>query len=150
DGAAAAQKYADGRSMAAEVARNALADAERGADAVAEAMNSAKVRARSEDERNLVILGTLRNNAPVIGQVGTVLGLIHAFNDLASNPQGDATIVMEGISEALVATAVGLLVAIPAVVAFNYFNRQVRGAVTATDSVAHAILGELHAREEAS
>jgi len=52
-------------------------------------------------------------------------------------------VVHEGISEALVATAIGLLVAIPAVVAFNYFNRRIRATVTRTDEIAHVVLGSL-------
>jgi biopolymer transport protein ExbB/TolQ len=77
-------------------------------------------------DRGLIILGTLGNNAPFIGLFGTVIGIIKAFNDLANNPAGGPSVVMNGISEALVATAVGLLVAIPAVIAFNAFNRIVK------------------------
>jgi biopolymer transport protein ExbB len=92
----------------------------------------------------LIVLGTLGNNAPFIGLFGTVLGIIKAFSDLAENTQGGADVVMAGISEALVATAVGLIVAIPAVIAFNYFNRRVRAVTTATDDLAHTILSELY------
>jgi len=74
-----------------------------------------------------------------------VLGIIKAFDDLRQDATGGADVVHEGISEALVATAIGLLVAIPAVVAFNYFNRRIRAAVTSTDEIAHVVLGELHA-----
>jgi biopolymer transport protein ExbB len=132
--------------MAAQVAMRGLSVRERGVDAVAEAMSSEKTRIRQDHERFLIVLGTLGNNAPFIGLFGTVLGIIKAFSDLAENTQGGADVVMAGISEALVATAVGLLVAIPAVVAFNYFNRRVRAATTATDDVAHTILSELYGR----
>ena len=67
-------------------------------------------------DRGLIVLGTLGNNAPFIGLFGTVIGIIKAFNDLANSPEGGPSVVMNGISEALVATAVGLLVAIPAVI----------------------------------
>jgi biopolymer transport protein ExbB len=132
--------------MPAIVACRGLAEAERGIDAASEAMNSEKTRARRGHERYLIVLGTLGNNAPFIGLFGTVLGIIKAFDDLAKDTQGGADVVMAGISEALVATAVGLMVAIPAVIAFNYFNRRVRAAVTTTDEVAHALLSELHGR----
>ena len=112
----------------------------RGADAVSEAMASAKSRLRLDLERNLGVLGTLGNNAPFIGLFGTVLGIIKAFADLARNQGGGAAAVMAGISEALVATAVGLLVAIPAVVAFNYFQGRVRRALGRVDAMAHLIL----------
>lgn len=148
DAAAVRKRWGTSEAMAAQVALTGLDEIGSGANAVGEAMNSAKTRARQEHERNLIFLGTLGNNAPFIGLFGTVLGIIVAFDDLAENPQGDATVVMDGISEALVATAIGLLVAIPAVVMFNYLNRRVRAAVTGTDGVAHAILAALHARDE--
>lgn len=146
------KKYEQSPSMAAQVALRGLKARQKGIEAVSEAMNSEKTRAKQDHERNLIILGTLGNNAPFIGLFGTVLGIIMAFNDLSQDSQAGAEVVMDGISEALVATAVGLLVAIPAVIAFNYFNRRVREAVTSTDAVAHSLLSELHARagEESS
>jgi biopolymer transport protein ExbB len=146
DVAAFEKRYQSSPAMAAQVAVRGLAEQERGIDTVSEAMNSQKTRARKDYERYLVILGTLGNNAPFIGLFGTVIGVIQAFQDLSTDSQGGAEVVMSGISEALVATAVGLLVALPAVIAFNYFNRRVREAVTATDDIAHTILAELHGR----
>jgi biopolymer transport protein ExbB len=142
-----AKRYREHPAMAAQVAVRGIGERKKGIDAVSEAMNSQKTRARSDYERYLIILGTLGNNAPFIGLFGTVLGIIKAFSDLAGNSEGGAEVVMAGISEALVATAVGLLVAIPAVVAFNYFNRRVRAAATVTDDIAHTILAELYGRE---
>jgi biopolymer transport protein ExbB len=98
--------------------------------------------------RNLAFLGTLGNNAPFIGLFGTVLGIIKAFHDLAGNQAGGVAVVMAGISEALVATAVGLLVAIPAVVGFNTFNRRVRKAIANVDSLAHVVLAQLKGVDE--
>lgn len=144
------QQYRGSPAMAAQVALRGLGARAGGIDAVSEAMNSEKTRARKEHERYLVILGTLGNNAPFIGLFGTVIGVIQAFQDLSADSQGGAEVVMGGISEALVATAVGLLVAIPAVIAFNYFNRRVRDAVTVTDDIAHTILSELHGRAQGS
>ena len=85
-------------------------------------------------EKNLGFLATLGSNAPFIGLLGTVLGIIHAFASLSTS-QGDPSVVMRGISEALVATAVGLFVAIPAVVAFNYFQKQVKFILINAESV---------------
>lgn len=76
-------------------------------------------------ERNLTFLASVGSNAPFIGLFGTVLGIIRAFADLVGNMDGGADVVMAGISEALVATAVGIFVAVPAVVAYNAFMRQV-------------------------
>jgi len=110
-------------------------------------MASAKSRLRVEMERNLGVLGTLGNNAPFIGLFGTVLGIIKAFADLSRNQAGGAGAVMSGISEALVATAVGLAVAIPAVVAFNAFNRWLKTITARTESLGHALVGQLRAEQ---
>jgi biopolymer transport protein ExbB len=108
------------------------------------AVEAAKASGRSEEklrlDRNLSFLGTLGANAPFIGLFGTVLGIIQAFNELAKSgvkPGGEqSAAVMAGISEALVATAVGLLVAIPAVVAYNMFQRRVKRTLAHADSLA--------------
>ncbi len=142
------KKYGDTPAMPARVAMRGVATRHKGIDAVSEAMNSEKALARQGLEKNLVVLGTLGNNAPFIGLFGTVLGIIQAFADLSKNSDGGADVVMDGISEALVATAVGLLVAIPAVIAFNYFNRRVRLFVTSTDAIAHTVLSELYAQRD--
>lgn len=85
-------------------------------------------------ERYLGFLATVGANAPFIGLLGTVFGIMDAFRSLAQS-QGDATAVMVGISKALVATAVGLIVAIPAVIAYNYFQKQVKAVLMNLDSV---------------
>lgn len=89
---------------------------------------------KQELEKGLTVLATLGSNAPFIGLFGTVLGIIQAFGELASQSQGSQTVI-SGVSEALIATAVGLLVAIPAVIAYNYFQLQARNIVTACESV---------------
>ncbi len=107
------------------VAAEGLANFDKGATVVRELMESQTMREQQQLDRGLIVLGTVGSNAPFIGLLGTVLGIIKAFHDLAFNAQGGPSVVMGGIAEALVATAVGLLVAIPAVVFFNYFkNRQ--------------------------
>jgi biopolymer transport protein ExbB len=74
-------------------------------------------------QKRLTILATLGNNAPFIGLFGTVLGVIKAFHDLHVQQGSGIKVVMGGVSEALVATAMGLLVAIPAVIAYNAFSK---------------------------
>ncbi|MDZ7343353.1 MAG: MotA/TolQ/ExbB proton channel family protein, partial [candidate division KSB1 bacterium] len=76
-------------------------------------------------ERYLSILGTMGNIAPFIGLLGTVIGIIRAFHDLAVSGSGGPSVVSAGIAEALITTAAGLVVAIPAVIAYNYFLRRV-------------------------
>jgi biopolymer transport protein ExbB len=130
-----------------------LAEVERGVDAVSEAMLSAKARERLRLERNLAVLGTLGNNTPFIGLFGTVLGIIKASHDMTALKAAGgeaAAAVMAGVFEALVATAIGLLVAIPAVIGYNYFQRRVRATLSRTDALAHLVLSELKGEETVS
>ncbi len=77
-------------------------------------------------EKRLGILATFGNNAPFIGLFGTVLGIIKAFHHLGTSSEFGVRVVMAGISEALVATAMGLFVAIPSVIGYNYFVRKMK------------------------
>ena len=134
-------------SMEAEVVRAAAKAAEGGTPAVEKAVQSTIDRRRLEYERWLFILGTLGNNAPFIGLFGTVLGIIRAFADLAANKGGAGTTtssVMAGISEALIATAMGLAVAIPAVVAFNIYQRLLKRVIGRSTALGNAIASGLH------
>jgi len=115
----------------------------RGYAAVEEAMTSRLVLEKSRLEKNLIILGTLGNNAPFLGLFGTVLGIIKAFNDLALTGQSGVSVVMAGISTALVATALGILVAIPAVVAYNYFLTRIKETQSEVESLAHLVLSAI-------
>lgn len=94
-------------------------------------------------DRGLALLATVGANAPFVGLFGTVLGIIAAFHDLSVNTAEASEAVMAGISEALVATAVGLMVAIPAVVLYNAFTRWVRTRVARVDSLASLLLARL-------
>jgi biopolymer transport protein ExbB len=125
--------------------QGAVAGTSPGTDEVCAAVEGAKAREKLRLERNLAFLATLGSNAPFIGLFGTVLGIIKAFHDLAGNQAGGPSVVMAGISEALVATAVGLMVAIPAVVAFNYFSRRVRVSMSQVEWVAQLAIAEVTA-----
>lgn len=86
-------------------------------------------------EKRLVILSTLGNNVPFIGLLGTVLGIMKAFRDLALSSDGGPSVVMKGISEALIATAMGLGVAIPVVIAFNALNKLVQDKLSSAEEI---------------
>lgn len=101
-------------------------DYARGPDAVEDLLQAAARKERARYEKRLAFLATVASNAPFIGLFGTVLGIIRAFNDLSSNMAEASTAVMGGIAEALIATAIGLLVAIPAVIAFNMLKSRVK------------------------
>jgi len=110
----------------AEVLRASLRWAHGGPAALEAAIDGEMTKRRRDLERGMTLLGTLGNNAPFVGLLGTVIGVIVAFADLADGQnkvQMDK--VMGGIAEALVATGVGLFVAIPAVVAFNVFQKKI-------------------------
>ncbi|MFO0676774.1 MAG: MotA/TolQ/ExbB proton channel family protein [Polyangiaceae bacterium] len=132
-----------------------LVEADLGADAAEEAMAGASALQRLKLEKRLAFLGTLGNNAPFIGLLGTVIGIVGAFDVLgqantapgagASASTLAPTAVMTNSAEALVATAVGLVVAIPAVAAFNAFQRIVKTTTANTDALAHVLLAHLKA-----
>jgi biopolymer transport protein ExbB len=112
-----------------------------GAASAAEAMQSVKAQMRPALDQNLSILATIGSNAPFIGLMGTVLGIIKAAHELTAEAAASSpNAVMAGVFEALVATAVGLFVAIPAVVAYNLFQRRVRKRMAQVDALAHMIL----------
>ncbi len=90
---------------------------------------------KPELEKFLPVLATIASNAPFIGLLGTVLGIMKAFNDLAQATDAGQQTVMAGISVALVATAAGLFVAIPAGIFYNYFTRKVKGVLGSLESV---------------
>lgn len=127
-------------SIEAQTALVGLKNRDKGVKAVEGSMEGFIVGQRQHLDRGLVVLGTLGNNAPFIGLFGTVIGIIKAFNDLSLNPEGGPAVIMAGISEALVATAVGLMVAIPAVVAFNAFNRIVKRKIANAQSIVKVIM----------
>lgn len=91
-------------------------------------------------ESRLLVLGTLGNNAPFVGLFGTVLGVIRAFHDLARDSAAGPEVVMKGLSEALIATAVGLFVAIPCVVAYNVLQKKVSDLLSAVEADARRLL----------
>ena len=81
-------------------------------------------------ERRTTIVGTIGSTAVYIGLFGTVLGVIKAFNDISMAGSGGINVVMNGISESLICTAAGLCVAVPAVIAYNYFIKKIDNFIT--------------------
>lgn len=133
-----------------------LVEADRGPKAAEEAMHGAAALQRMRLERRLAYLGTLGNNAPFIGLFGTVIGVVMAFDELGKQAQGPVAAaaaamapqaVMAAIAEALVATAIGLLVAIPAVAANNFFQRRTKQILANTDTLSCVLLSYLFAVE---
>jgi biopolymer transport protein ExbB len=146
------------RSAEAAVVVAGLVESDRGVEAAQEAMEGASALQRLKLEKRLAFLGTLGNNAPFIGLLGTVIGIIAAFDELGKVKMAASTgatqlapeAVMARISEALVATAIGILIAIPAVAAFNGFQRVVKGTLANTDALGHLLLAHLKALPESA
>ncbi|MEN9810703.1 MAG: hypothetical protein RLZZ488_2270 [Pseudomonadota bacterium] len=126
--------------LEANVAAVGLERFKDGHKAMEDTMNATIIAARTKLDKGMTLLGTLGNNTPFIGLFGTVIGIIQAFNALSSNNASGPEVVMASISEALVATAVGLMVAIPAVIAFNVLARAVKTKMANSETVARIIL----------
>ena len=141
----AVKKLAGTRSMQANVARSCLERASEGIAAVEDRKTAAIEQERTRYEKRLAFLGTLGANAPFVGLFGTVLGIIRSFHDLAGGSMQNSQAVMAGIAEALVATGVGLIVALPAVATYNAFMRHVEATTSASETFAHEILAQLKA-----
>jgi biopolymer transport protein TolQ len=108
---------------------------ESGSKGLEEVFNTYALIERPELERFLGFLATIGSNAPYIGLFGTVLGIMKAFNDLAQSTEAGQQTVMAGIALALIATAAGLFVAIPAVISYNYFQKKVRSIFQSLEAV---------------
>ena len=140
---AAAKLLAKTDSLETNVVLAGLRGYAKGPESVEDLLTGAMARERSFYERRLPILATLASNSPYIGLFGTVLGIVRAFKDLSKDIANASAGVMAGIAEALIATAIGLLVAIPAVVAYNVFKGMVKDAVTNTDGLTRVLMAEL-------
>jgi biopolymer transport protein ExbB len=114
-----------------------------GAASAEERMQGESELCKLSMEKNLALLGTLGNNAPFIGLLGTVIGIVRSFRELQSSSGQVSAGLMAEIGEALVATAIGLVVALPAVAAFNLFQRLIRARMGRANAFAHEILAYL-------
>lgn len=138
-------------SPGARMVATMLEGGKKGANALRARINAARPAEQIRLERNLAFLGTVGANAPFIGLFGTVLEILRVFNLLGE--QGvqtgeEAKDIMAGISEALVATAIGLLVAIPAVIIYNTFQRRVKRLMSEADGLTNMALAQLTAETE--
>ena len=149
DGIDAAKKYLEKHKHNPQV-RILLAGLEEtgsGKEAMRNAMIARQALEKSKMERFLTFLATLGNNAPFIGLLGTVIGIMGAFYKLHANVTGGTSVVMKDISEALVATAVGLFVAIPAVIFNNVFRQKIRRTLTDVTVLSSVLFNYVEANE---
>jgi biopolymer transport protein ExbB/TolQ len=134
-----------GDSLHAGTARAILQTASTDPSRIDRAVKSYLSLERTRLEQGLTVLATMGSNAPFIGLFGTVLGIIQAFGALAVH-QTNASDIMVGISEALIATAIGLFVAIPAVVAFNVVTRRLRTLIVKSEALKDLYISRIQER----
>jgi biopolymer transport protein ExbB len=127
--------------IAAEVLRNA----HQSPAAIEERMHIALSEQRLQLERNLGVLGTMGNTAPLIGLLGTVWGIMRAFHDMASTGSAGPSVVAAGVAEALFTTAAALVVAVPSVMLYNQFVRRIAVMLTQAENLARSLRLELEA-----
>ena len=130
----------DDPTMVARVARAGLDRLHHGRQAVQESMAAVTLLERHKGERFLTVLGTLGANAPFIGLLGTVVEIIHTLSNSGSMSAEKIPQMMADLSTALAATAVGLLVALPAVTANNYFRRRLQSMESASQAIGHELI----------
>jgi len=134
------------RSVEAQVVLAGLEAADDGAHSAEQRMQGQQSLARMNMERNLAFLGTVGNNAPFVGLAGTVIGIIRAFHEL-NETQGQVSAgLMAEVGEALVATLIGLLVALPAVAFFNFFSRVIKTRMMRADALGKEVLAYLQSK----
>ncbi len=145
DVAAAKARLARSPSYEARVVAAGLDQAAAGPKAAEETMTGAAQLARLQLEKRLTFLGTLGANAPFVGLLGTVIGIIRAFAMLDQSAGKVTSGLMSEVGEALVATAIGILVALPAVAFFNAFQRVIKARLARADALGRELLAQLHA-----
>jgi biopolymer transport protein ExbB/TolQ len=124
-----------------------LDDPEHGTASAEERMSGAMQLAKLRMEKRLAFLGTLGSNAPFIGLLGTVIGIIRAFHSLNESAGKVTAGLMAEVGEALVATAIGILVALPAIAFFNTFQRIIKSRLARADAFGKDVLAFLKAEK---
>lgn len=134
------------RGPIAAILYSGLQKADRGRDSVEKAISTAGTIEMSFLERGMVWVSSVTTLAPLLGFLGTVSGMINAFEAIAASEQVNAKLVASGISEALITTAFGLIVAVPATVAYNYFVGAIDRFVIEMEETSSELIDELERR----
>ena len=143
DRAAALARASASAGLTARIVAEGLTHAGAGPKAIEERAAAETERERLRLERRLGFLGTIGNNAPFVGLLGTVIGIIRAFQEMSRAGGSLTSGLTAEIGEALVATAVGLLVALPAVFFFNLFQRTIRRRLARAGATAREVVASL-------
>ena len=137
----------DTDSPAANILYAGLERHEEGTDRVMKAIENQGLIEMSKLEKGLVVLATLTNIAPLLGFLGTVIGMIIAFQSIEAAGEVEATLVAGGIKVALLTTAAGLVIAIPVSVGHNYFVARIDSLVIDMEESAQKMVDTLHSIE---
>lgn len=140
----------DTNSPAANILYAGLERHEEGTDRVMKAIENQGLLEMSKLEKGLVVLATLTNVAPLLGFLGTVIGMILAFQSIEAAGEVEATLVAGGIKVALLTTAAGLVIAIPVSIGHNYFVAKIDGLVIDMEESAQKMVDTLHSIERGS
>lgn len=140
---AAKKRLKASKSFEARIALAGLEGADEGWASAEERMQGESALAKIAMERNLAFIGTVGNNAPFVGLLGTVIGVIRAFHELDQSGGQVSAGLMSEVGEALVATAIGLLVALPAVAFFNLFIRMIKARLARGQALGSEVLAHL-------
>jgi biopolymer transport protein ExbB len=131
------------KSVEAQIVLATLGNIDDGPDSAEQRMEAETTLRKLDMERNLAFLGTVGNNAPFVGLAGTVIGIVRAFAELEQTQGQVSAGLMAQIGEALVATLIGLLVALPAVAFFNFFQRLIKARMVRGEAMGREVLAYL-------
>lgn len=140
---AAAEECQKVRGPIAAILYSGLQKSDKGREAIEKAISTAGTIEMSFLERGLIWVSSVTTIAPLVGFLGTVSGMINAFEAIAASDQVNAKLVASGISEALITTATGLIVAIPATIAYNYFVSTIDRFVIEMEETSAELIDEL-------
>jgi biopolymer transport protein ExbB len=134
----------------ANIVRAGLAEANKPIFIVRQAMEDTGRREVKRLERYMVVLETAAAAGPLLGLLGTVIGMIEVFSVISVAGVGQAGLLSGGIAQALIATVFGLIIAVPALILFNFLDARIEGMVLRIDEYSHLLLKRLAAMREGS
>jgi len=134
----------------ANIIQAGLAEANKPIFIVRQAMEDTGRREVKRLERYMVVLETAAAAGPLLGLLGTVIGMIQVFSVISVSGAGQAGMLSGGIAQALIATVSGLILAVPALIIFNFLDARIEGMVTRIDEYSHLLLKRLSAMREGS
>lgn len=135
-------------SLLGEILAAGLVNQRQGRDVMRESIREAASHVVHTLERYLNALGTIAAVTPLLGLLGTVLGMISVFTDITTHGTGNANVLAGGISEALLTTAAGLAVAIPSLVMHRHYSARIESLVVSLEREAIKLVDALHGKQQ--